>query len=411
MNRLVCTNLDVPLDLPDRLPPPERRGRTRILFVSQQALGFGTLTTALERYTLTRDDVDAVHFRPSPPAWVRMAGAHRARLPRIGGTIPMTQARIALANRFFLRKWIGKRFPLERFDCVHIMTQQRALAAASMAGKGATRFVVSTDATAPAWDRAFGVGRRFPDVERRLETRVFGSMDAIACWSRWVADSLMHDFGVPASKLTLFRPCVGNAGRPPIGREPGPVRIVFVGNDWKRKGGPRLVDWHQRHWRDRAELHLCSSLAEPDRSLANVVWHGATPHERLVHEILPRMDLLAMPTWRDTYLIAAQEAQAFGLPAVTSRLAGIPEVVRHGETGFLCEPEDEDGFVGAITRLIDDAALRGRMADAARLRAERDLNPAVWNRHLVDQLIAVVESRPLCWAPAGTDAAGDPLGA
>jgi glycosyltransferase involved in cell wall biosynthesis len=396
MNRLVCTNLEPATEL----PPAQRRGPARVLFVHGLQLGFGTVAGMLEESTADRHDIDAVHLRLVPPLWMRVAGAHNARLPVVGGTLPLSGPRMTLAYRRFLRPLIGGRFPLDRFDCVHIMTQQRALLVPELAGRSPTKFVVNMDATAAAWRREFG-GTAWPlDPERRLERRIFRAADAIACWSRWSAGSLEEDYGIERSKMFMYRPCVRSTPPPGGAREPGPVRIIFIGNDWVRKGGPRLLEWHQRHWRDEAEVHVCSSAAPAER-LTNVVFHGATPHAKLIREILPRMDLCVIPTWRDTLLIAAQEAQAYGLPVVSSRMAGIPDIVRHGETGYLLEAGDADGFVAAVGSLIRDSALRARMAAATRAHAAANLSHEIWHRHLVDQIIAVADGRAPAFAPAG----------
>jgi glycosyltransferase involved in cell wall biosynthesis len=210
--------------------------------------------------------------------------------------------------------------------------------------------------------------------------------------------------GVQPERITLHKPCVSVASGLVAGRsERTPVRIAFVGNDFERKGGPRLLGWHQARWASRAELHICSSKARPDHSLKGVVWHGKIPHARLMNEILPSCDMMVVPTWEDTFLVAAQEAQAIGLPVVTSRLAGLPEVVRHGRTGFVYLRDDEVSFVSAVERLIEDPALRRSMSRAAREHAAANLNGGIWYNHLLDQLVAVAHGRVPAFAPAGVD--------
>jgi glycosyltransferase involved in cell wall biosynthesis len=52
------------------------------------------------------------------------------------------------------------------------------------------------------------------------------------------------------------------------------------------------------------------------------------------------------------------EAGAAGLPAVTTRVAAIPEIVQEGETGFLVPAGDEAALVSALARLIANPDLR-----------------------------------------------------
>ena len=60
------------------------------------------------------------------------------------------------------------------------------------------------------------------------------------------------------------------------------------------------------------------------------------------------------------------EAMACGLPAVSTRLVGIPDLVKDGETGLLVAPEDETELADALERLANDPGLSDRLADAGR---------------------------------------------
>jgi glycosyltransferase involved in cell wall biosynthesis len=63
------------------------------------------------------------------------------------------------------------------------------------------------------------------------------------------------------------------------------------------------------------------------------------------------------------------EAQASGVPAVTSALDGSAESIVDGETGFLVDPGDDAAVAEALRRLMTDAALRARFGAAARALA------------------------------------------
>ncbi|MCH8850103.1 MAG: glycosyltransferase family 4 protein, partial [Chloroflexi bacterium] len=65
------------------------------------------------------------------------------------------------------------------------------------------------------------------------------------------------------------------------------------------------------------------------------------------------------------------EATACGLPAVASRLSGIPEIIEHETTGLLVEPDDPAELARAIERLLADPPLRDRLGTAARAKAVR----------------------------------------
>lgn len=75
------------------------------------------------------------------------------------------------------------------------------------------------------------------------------------------------------------------------------------------------------------------------------------------------------PTWEEQYSTVLLEAQASGLPIVTTRTGGIPENI--GDAGILVDPGDVSGLVRAAKRFISDYKLRLRYAKKARQQAVR----------------------------------------
>jgi len=68
--------------------------------------------------------------------------------------------------------------------------------------------------------------------------------------------------------------------------------------------------------------------------------------------------------------VVVLEAGASGLPVVSTRHAGIKDVVVHGETGFLVDEADVEGMAGYMIRLAKDPQLAGGLGSAARKRIE-----------------------------------------
>src|SRR3989454_12229393 len=88
-----------------------------------------------------------------------------------------------------------------------------------------------------------------------------------------------------------------------------------------------------------------------------------------VADILRGSDLFLLPSETESFGLAALEAMACAVPVVATAVGGVPEVVVHGETGFLTPKGDVDAMIAHSLRLLGDAALQARMRDAAARRA------------------------------------------
>jgi colanic acid/amylovoran biosynthesis glycosyltransferase len=98
---------------------------------------------------------------------------------------------------------------------------------------------------------------------------------------------------------------------------------------------------------------------------------GARPHEE-IPELLAGATAMVLPSVRardgqmEGIPVALMEAMAAGVPVITTRLSGIPELVADGETGLLVPERDPAALADAMERLAADPALGGRLAAAAR---------------------------------------------
>ena len=70
--------------------------------------------------------------------------------------------------------------------------------------------------------------------------------------------------------------------------------------------------------------------------------------------LLAAADLFLLPSQSESFGLSALEALASGVPVVGSHAGGLPEVVRDGETGFLCEIGDVPGMASAALEVLTD---------------------------------------------------------
>jgi glycosyltransferase involved in cell wall biosynthesis len=87
-----------------------------------------------------------------------------------------------------------------------------------------------------------------------------------------------------------------------------------------------------------------------------------------VAQIMPVLDVFVLPSLNEGMGRVLVEAMAAGRPIVASRTGGIPDLVRHGETGLLVAPGDETGLADSISLLLSAPAMAERMGSLGRQR-------------------------------------------
>jgi glycosyltransferase involved in cell wall biosynthesis len=184
-------------------------------------------------------------------------------------------------------------------------------------------------------------------------------------WSEWTARSLMDDYLVPKDRIRLIRPGVypeGWRAKSDYGVD-GRCRFLFVGGDFRRKGGDTLLDALEAmdcDWR----LDAVTKADLPDDPRIRV-FNDIVPGDPRLAEIYGEADAFVLPTHGDTYGWVILEAMAAALPVVSTSVGAIPEIVHDGSTGFLVKPGDATELRAALEKLVDSAALRRDLGQAA----------------------------------------------
>ena len=80
--------------------------------------------------------------------------------------------------------------------------------------------------------------------------------------------------------------------------------------------------------------------------------------------LLSVADVFLLPSAQESFGLAALEAMACEVPVVASNVGGLPEVIEHGVTGFLHDPDDLDEMAASAVALLTDPALHRTVAQA-----------------------------------------------
>jgi len=116
----------------------------------------------------------------------------------------------------------------------------------------------------------------------------------------------------------------------------------------------------------------------PDRSAAEWLAHDLGIHTRVnfvgkqdrVNELLPLADLMLMPSEQESFGLAALEAMACCVPAIATRVGGVPELIDDGVSGLLYEVGDVEAMAAGAVDLLSDRTKLEAMRTAARQTAQ-----------------------------------------
>lgn len=116
-------------------------------------------------------------------------------------------------------------------------------------------------------------------------------------------------------------------------------------------------------------------------------------YRRDVPDLLALMDLVVMPSLRESFGMVALEAMAMKVPVIASRIGGLEEVVEHEKTGLLVPPGDAAALAEAIRTLAEDPEMRRNMGEAGRHRVEQCFGLDSTVRRIEDLYLELLNSR------------------
>jgi glycosyltransferase involved in cell wall biosynthesis len=358
--------------------------RPRIGFVLEQGLGHVAYGMSLRRALERRTDID--------PVWLEVSFSTDGL-----GRLPVLGSSYAFRGNFRARMAIARAHRQRRLDAMFLHTEAISLFTGDYMASIPT--LLSLDATPINYDtlaRWYGHEVGAGPVERAkflVHRTMMRRARHLTAWSEWAKQSLVDDYGVRADSVTVVCPgtpldkYAGNGERKVRGS--GPMKILFVGGDFQRKGGDLLVRVVREHFRSRAEAHIVtgSDVREGD---GVHVYRGVKPHSPQLLKLYAEADVFVLPTRADCSPVVLGEAMASGLPIVSTRVAAIPEAVDDGKNGFLIDCDDADALRDRLERLAGDPALRARMGATSRRMGEARFDMDKNANRIADLLLEMV---------------------
>lgn len=248
-------------------------------------------------------------------------------------------------------------------------------------------------------------------LNRVLERRVIQACDHLIVVSEFSKRQLARELGVSVDRVSVIANGIEDTFRPAPARPDLVARyalagrpvVMFLGGLKRRKDPNLLVTIFREVSGRRPDARFLvvgdGPLLGPMRrgvarvGLADrVVFTGYVP-EAEKPSYYNLADVFVFPSRLEGFGRPVAEAMSSGLPVVASNRGALPELLAHGEGGFLCDPDRGADFVDAILCLLDDSATRVTFGDSNRARIDRSFR---WD-HVVRQVVRVYEETLARW--------------
>ncbi|MEI8166857.1 MAG: glycosyltransferase family 4 protein [Chloroflexales bacterium] len=355
-------------------------------FVMEQALGHVTHTKNLQT-NVPRDPAVRAHWALVP-----------FEVHGLAARLPLYKSNWTVRAGLRARAAVARLARTTQLDALFFHTQVPAILAPDWLRRLPS--VVSLDATPIQYDQlgTFYQHQQGPvwleALKWRLNRNCYCTARHLVTWSAWAKQSLIADYGVSASKITVIPPGVNIAEwvRPtPRVHHDGPVKLLFVGANLERKGGLLLLDAFRALRPLGVELHLVTKdhvAAEPGLIVYSNMQPNSAPLKALYHEC----DIFALPTFGDCLPMVLSEAGAAGMAVVSTSVAAIPEIVREGQTGLTVPAGDTHALEAALRQLVQQPALRLQLGERAVAHVSRAYDAASNAQRLLDLIKAEVDA-------------------
>jgi glycosyltransferase involved in cell wall biosynthesis len=183
-----------------------------------------------------------------------------------------------------------------------------------------------------------------------IDQQAVANADLLIYTSQWAADSAVNHYGADPAKIALV-PFGANLDKlPPVEEvkqhiaarmRNRPINLLFLGIDWVRKGGDYAVQVASRlnELGFPTTLHIVGAVNLPTHiNQPFVVNHGfiskaTSEGQQQLGALLSTSHFLMLPTLADCTPVACSEANAFGVPCITSDVGGLTSIVKNEVNG------------------------------------------------------------------------------
>ena len=198
----------------------------------------------------------------------------------------------------------------------------------------------------------------------KSETRAYQDATMIFTFGSLVSHSLITQYKIPKEKVLIVHAGSNvkyNASANPNPQKYFSKKILFVGVEWERKGGPILLEVFKRVLEKHPDASLTVVGCTPVIKLPNCEIIGKIPVEK-VFNYYNSASVFCLPTMREPFGIVFVEAMNYHLPIIANNIGSIPDLVLNGYNGYLIDNNVID-YSNAICKLFDNPSLCREMGE------------------------------------------------
>ncbi|MFB2938190.1 glycosyltransferase family 4 protein [Aerosakkonemataceae cyanobacterium BLCC-F154] len=292
--------------------------------------------------------------------------------------LDFTRLRVQLGFAYMSKRLTYRKFRQAKYSVLHFHTQPLAFLALDLMQKLPTAITVDFTAVQASTEKTDPNFRWTYAPNYFLEKTVFQAAKKLITFSEATRKSIIEDYKIDQKKVKVVYPGVDlrkiTLPSNPQKIAQKPYKILFIGGHFERKGGQDLLEVFLEKFADKAELHLVTQTPiKCDRPQVHI-YHDIKAYTPKWLELYHQADLFVLPTYSEPFGWVFIEAMAVGLPIIASRVNAIPEIVSHGETGFLIQPGDRADLANRIQQLIENRNLGREMGAKGRQIVEQKFN-------------------------------------
>lgn len=254
-------------------------------------------------------------------------------------------------------------------------------------------------------------------LDEKIQRALFVCCISHFCRSQGMVFSPMEKW----NRLHIIHCGVDPAFYSPVRHDRPGTRLLFTGRLAAVKGLPVLLESLVSLKAKHPDLRLTVVGDGPDRSALEQMTRqlGLESHVKFVgyqsqaevREQVQQTDVFVLPSFAEGVPVVLMEAMAASVPVVTTRIAGIAELVEDGVSGYLVAPGDSVALAERISLLLADSELRSRFGAAGRVKVEQEFNIHQEVARLHSLFAAALKGEVLPVRPELEPAAPDPVGA